>query len=79
LKRVEGQDVAVESPIGYLPKQKDFNLEGLEVKWDELFSTPKDFWKKEVTEIKQYFEDNVGEDLPAQLGEQAAKLEKRLE
>jgi phosphoenolpyruvate carboxykinase (GTP) len=49
LKRVEGQDVALESPVGYVPKKEAFDLKGLpEVDWDGLFSTPKDFWTKEV-------------------------------
>ena len=50
LKRVEGQDVAVKSPIGYLPKKESFNLNGLSnIDWDGIFSTPQDFWVKEVS------------------------------
>ena len=49
LKRVDGKDVAVESPIGFLPKQDSFNLNGLSnINWEGLFDIPKDFWTKEV-------------------------------
>jgi len=79
LQRVEGKDVAVQSPIGLLPKKESFNLEGLNnINWDELFSTPKDFWTKEAGEIRKYFEDNVGSDLPAQIENEVTKLEQRL-
>lgn len=79
LQRVEGKDVAVQSPIGLLPKKESFNLEGLNnINWDELFSTPKDFWTKEAGEIRKYFEDNVGSDLPPQIENEVTKLEQRL-
>jgi len=79
MKRCENQDVAVQSPIGYLPKKESFNLNGLpEINWDELFSTPKDFWEKEAVAVRKYFDDNVGSDLPPQISNEVTKLEQRL-
>jgi phosphoenolpyruvate carboxykinase (GTP) len=49
LKRIDGEDVAIESPVGYLPTQESFHLEGLSnINWEGLFSTPKNFWSEEV-------------------------------
>jgi len=79
LQRVDGKDVAVESPIGFLPKQESFNLKGLSnVNWEGLFDIPKDFWNKEASEIKKYFDDNIGSDLPSALQDELQKLQERL-
>jgi len=52
LRRVDGDDVAISSPVGYIPKKEEFHLEGLEgINWEGLFSTPKDFWTEEVSRI----------------------------
>jgi len=79
MKRVENQDVAVKSPIGYLPSQSHFNTAGIpNLNWNELFDIPKDFWVKEAAEIKKYFNDNIGTDLPKEIKQQVEKLEQRL-
>jgi len=79
LKRVEGEDAAVTSPVGFIPKKESFNLKGLpEIDWNGLFSTPKPFWEKEASAIKSYFDDNIGSDLPKKLSEEVDKLEKRI-
>ena len=50
LKRVEGkEDIACETPIGWVPSEDAINTDGLEeVNFKELLSVPKDFWVKEV-------------------------------
>jgi len=80
-QRVDGKDVAAESPIGLIPKPGSINLEGLKetVDWDALFSIPKDFWEEEVEEIDTYFKDQLPEDLPDAVGEQLLKLKERVE
>jgi len=79
MKRCEGQDVAVKTAVGLVPKQESFHLEGLpDIKWNELFSTPKDFWEKEAAAIRKYFDDNVGSDLPPQIANEVTKLEQRV-
>jgi len=78
LRRVDGEDAAVETPIGYVPKEKSFNLEGLDkINWDELFSQPKDFWLNELTAIEKYFSDNIGTDLPPNLTAQLEQIRRR--
>ena len=49
-RRCDGEDIAVKSPIGFLPSENSINLDGLTEKVDmkELFSTPAEFWNDEV-------------------------------
>lgn len=64
-RRIEGEDIATDSPIGLLPKLESFNLENLKMKIDmeELFRLPKSFWQEEVKELREYFDAQVGDDL----------------
>lgn len=80
LRRLDGEDCAFESPIGYLPKTESLNLEGLkdEIDLKELFSLPKEFWKTEVKELKEYLDSQVGEDLPKAIREELDTLEKNV-
>lgn len=66
LRRIDGEDIAVESPIGLLPKLSSFNLDNMknDVDMQELFRLPKEFWKKEAEDLRTYFEAQVGDDLP---------------
>lgn len=82
LQRVDGGDVAEESAVGLIPKPSSLNMKGLEnenVDMDELFRLPKDFWEQEVKDISKYFTEQVGEDLPNEIGEELKKLDKRIE
>lgn len=81
LRRIDGEDNIVETPIGYLPKPESLNLEGLSEKIDlkELFSLPKDFWQQEVKELREYLDSQVGEDLPKAILEELNTLEKNVE
>jgi phosphoenolpyruvate carboxykinase (GTP) len=81
LRRCEGDEsISVESPIGHLPTRESMNLEGIEadVEWDELFSTPRDFWMDEVAELRGYFAQQVGDSLPKEITEQLDALEDRI-
>ncbi|XP_002741620.1 phosphoenolpyruvate carboxykinase, cytosolic [GTP]-like [Saccoglossus kowalevskii] len=80
IRRCEGEDIAEKSAIGYLPKKGSLNLDGLEseVNYKELFDTPKDFWEKEVQEIRNYFNEQVNEDLPKEVADELASLEQRV-
>lgn len=80
-KRVAGQqDIAVESPIGFLPKEGGLDLSGLNktVSWDKLFSLPKDYWTEDVEETKRFLDQQVGIDLPSPIVRQLDKLEERV-
>lgn len=80
LRRLENEDCAKETPIGYIPKENALNLEGLKQKIDmkQLFDIPKDFWSKEVVEIEKYFQEQVGKDLPKRIEEELKNLKKRI-
>ena len=81
LRRCDGadDDIARESPVGLLPTKESMNLEGIEdeVEWDELFSTPSDFWTEEVEELRNYFREQVGNSLPVEITSQLDALEDR--
>ncbi|XP_066945521.1 phosphoenolpyruvate carboxykinase, cytosolic [GTP]-like [Macrobrachium rosenbergii] len=82
LQRIDGDDVAEESAVGLIPKPSSLNMKGLEnenIDMDELFRLPKDFWQQEVRDISKYFTEQVGEDLPNEIGEELKKLDKRIE
>jgi phosphoenolpyruvate carboxykinase (GTP) len=80
LRRCDGvEGIARSSPVGFLPTKESMNLEGIEdeVEWDELFSTPKDFWLDEVDELRTYFTNQVGDSLPEQITKQLDALQSR--
>uniref|UniRef100_T1J481 Phosphoenolpyruvate carboxykinase [GTP] n=1 Tax=Strigamia maritima TaxID=126957 RepID=T1J481_STRMM len=79
-RRCDGEDVAQESPIGFIPKPNTINLDGLQkVNMDELFRIPKDFWLNEANDIEKYFDEQVNADLPAPVAQQLASLKQRIE
>lgn len=49
LRRVDGEDIAVDTPIGLIPKPDAINLKGLkDVNTKELYNVDKQFWLGEV-------------------------------
>lgn len=79
LKRCNGDDVAEPSPIGLLPKPGSIDLSGLgTINWDELFSLPKDYWTEDIAETKQFLEEQVGVDLPAEVRKELDEQEQRI-
>lgn len=79
-RRVDNQDCAMETPIGYIPQPGTLNTSGLDcnLNYNELFSIPKDFWLKECSEIRKYFNEQVGSDLPTKIDHELKALETRL-
>ncbi|XP_045184852.2 phosphoenolpyruvate carboxykinase, cytosolic [GTP]-like [Mercenaria mercenaria] len=79
-RRIDGEDCAVKSAVGLIPKPGTIDMSGLEqeVDMDALFQLPKEFWEAEVKELRKYFEEQVGEDLPANIQQELTKLEKRV-
>ncbi|NXX71720.1 PCKGC protein, partial [Spizella passerina] len=77
--RIEGKASAKATAIGYIPTDAALNLKGLEdINLTELFDISKDFWEKEVEEIKQYFEVQVNADLPYEIERELLALEMRI-
>jgi len=81
LQRVDGRNVAMESAVGLIPSPGALNVNDLEdeVNMKELFSLPKEFWEQEVKDIRKYFDEQVGDDLPNEIHEELKKLDKRVE
>lgn len=75
LRRIDGEDIAEESAIGLLPKPGSINLDNLNnVNMAELLRLPKDFWQKEVEDLKEYFDAQVGSDLPDAIAIELTRL-----
>lgn len=80
-RRVDGDSgAAKESPIGYLPSDGALNLDGLQepVNMKELFELNKDFWLQECHEVRKYFDDQLGKELPSEISKQLDQLEQRV-
>ncbi|XP_043867098.1 phosphoenolpyruvate carboxykinase [GTP] isoform X2 [Drosophila mojavensis] len=80
LRRVNGESCYVDSAIGHIPAEGELNLAGMKEQVDvkQLFSLPKDFWTQEVEDIRNYFESQVGADLPASIYAELDKLKARI-
>lgn len=79
-RRIDGEDCATKSAVGYIPKAGSIDLSGLEseVDMNALFELPKEFWEAEVKELGTYFEEQVGEDLPVKIRQELSKLQSRV-
>ncbi|MBO7273315.1 MAG: phosphoenolpyruvate carboxykinase (GTP), partial [Clostridia bacterium] len=81
LDRCDGKVDAVETPIGFVPKAEDINIEGLEdVTLDtirELLTIDTESWLEDVEAIKAFYKQ-VGDRVPAELYEELAALEANL-
>ena len=81
LARCEGKVDAVETPIGFVPKAEDINIEGLaDVTIDtirDLLTIDVKSWKDDIANIKDFYAQ-VGDHVPAEMYEELAALEARL-
>ncbi len=81
LDRCEGKVEAVETPIGFVPKPEDINVEGLDgVTVDtirDLLTIDKESWLADVENIKEFYA-LVGSHVPAEMYDELAKLEENL-
>ena len=86
IKRCEGTVDADETAIGYLPKPEDINIEGLEGEVDtdrmkELLKVDTELWKKEIAEMRRYYDEDIaakGGKIPAELYGVLDKIEANL-
>jgi phosphoenolpyruvate carboxykinase (GTP) len=80
MARCFGEADAVETPIGYVPKAEDINLEGLDFDIEtlkDILTVDNDLWREEVKGIKEFYA-KFGDKLPAKLNEELAQLEENL-
>ena len=81
LARCAGEVEAVETPIGFVPKAEDINIEGLDgVTVDtirELLTIDNASWLEDVENIKAFYKQ-VGDRVPAEMYDELAVLEANL-
>ena len=80
IKRCEGKVEAEETPIGYVPKPEDINIEGTDVTLDtlkEILTVDKETWKKEADGIEEFYKQ-FGDRLPKELSDELANLKANL-
>ncbi len=80
LARCEDKVDAVETPIGFVPKAEDINIEGLDIDVETikgLLSVENDLWLEDCKAIREFYAQ-VGERVPAELYDELAALEARL-
>uniref|UniRef100_A0A3B4VER7 phosphoenolpyruvate carboxykinase (GTP) n=1 Tax=Seriola dumerili TaxID=41447 RepID=A0A3B4VER7_SERDU len=78
--RERQDEAAKKSIIGWLPEDGAIDTKGLSGKVDmgALFDVPKPFWQRETKELRAYFTQQVGVDLPAQVEAELKALEDRV-
>lgn len=78
--RCEGRIGAEETPIGYVPRPEDIDIEGTDLTRETLrglLSVDKEMWRAEAADIEKHYE-KFGPRLPKELRKQLDALEKRL-
>jgi len=83
LARCDGSVDAVETPIGYMPKAEDINIEGLDIDLDTvkgLLSVDNDLWLEDAKGLREFYNkiDSVGNRMPKELWNQLEAFEARL-
>lgn len=81
IKRCEGEEDAVETPIGFVPRAEDIDIEGLrDITIDtvkDLLTVDVDTWKEEAKGIREFYA-KFGDKLPKELMDELTKLEAKL-
>lgn len=81
LKRCEDSIDALDTPIGFMPKPDDINLEGLDFSKEQLVSIldcDKQVWTAESLEIENFYKSKFGDTLPTELYQELSTLKARL-
>ena len=79
--RCDGKDNAVETAIGWMPKDGAINTNGLNVSASDMktiLSVDTEGWKKEIADIRKNHYSKFGKNLPKELAKELDKLESRL-
>lgn len=70
LRRCDGEDIAVESPLGLIPGPGTMDVSGLDISqrsMDQLFSMSKDELVKESREIEEFFDEQLPGQVPKEV------------
>lgn len=79
-ERCDGENNALESPVGYLPAPGALDIQGLSISQDsldQLFHIDKEAWQSEVKELKEYLK-MFNDRLPEGIKKELSALETRL-
>lgn len=77
--RCNGEDIAMDSPIGKIPKSGSINIDGLDISSKDLeksLSVNSNEWKKEIENIEEYYK-KFGDKLPKELQKEINALRSR--
>ena len=77
LDRCDGTVDAQETAIGYVPYAKDIDIEGADIDaatLEKLLYVDKARWRAEADEIENYYNENFGDIVPAEIRENLAIL-----
>ena len=80
-ERVENKDVAIKTPIGYLPKADSIDLSGLNIDkatMEKLLTIDPSKWLKQAELAEEYFKQ-FGTALPKGIKDEVTELKKRLQ
>ena len=80
LARCAGAVDAVETPIGFVPKAEDINIEGLDITTDtvrDLLDVDAELWKEELAGIEEFYKQ-IGDRVPTALYDELNELKARL-
>ena len=80
LARCRGEVDAVETPIGYVPKPEDINIEGLDLDLDTLkglLDVDKSLWAEEAAGIDEFYK-SIGDRVPKELWDEYETLKANL-
>ncbi len=80
LARCAGAVDAVETPIGFVPKAEDIEIEGLDITVDtvrELLHVDTALWKEEIAGIDEFYKQ-IGDRVPNELYDELEALKARL-
>ncbi len=80
VQRCQGKAEAVETPIGYMPKENALDLTGLDISKEtmkKLYELNKEEWLTDCDSIESYFKE-LGDRLPKEMLDELAALRKRL-
>jgi len=80
LDRIKGRGAATETPIGFVPRPADLNLDGLDLDHstlEKLLTVNRDEWEAELPGIETFFA-GFGDRLPSALWDELAAVRTRL-
>lgn len=81
VERAAGRRDAVENPLGYAPRYRDLNWNGLEAfsesQFEEIMAVDRDAWKSELLSHDEFFA-LLGDKMPPGLTDQRKRMEATL-